>query len=275
MIERDHPRLSVRRQCELLGADRGRVYRPDRGPSAEDLELMRWMDEVSLEDPTAGARRCRDLLRLKGRRISRKRLQRLRRIMGIEAVRPRRSLSVPDARGQRFAYLLRGLDIVRPNQVWCVDITYLPMRSGFLYLTAVLDWYSRKVLGWHLSNTLDTAGCLAALEMATARSGCRPEICNSDQGTQFTSAEWIGRLNEMGVRISMDGKGCWRDNIVVERFWWSLKHEDVYLRDYPTVPALEAGVAAYIHRYNTWRPHQALGGITPQMAYEGRVTNVA
>jgi len=275
MIERGHPHLSVRRQSELLGADRGRVYRRPQGLSEEDLALMRWMDEISLEDPTAGARRCRDLLRLKGQRVSRKRLQRLRRIMGIEAVRPRRKLSVPDVRGQRLAYLLRDVEITRPNQVWCADITYLPMRGGFMYLTVILDWYSRKVLGWGLSNTLDTESCLRVFEMALARTGCRPEIVNTDQGSQFTSAEWIERVGQGGTLISMDGKGRWRDNIVVERFWWSLKHEDVYLRDYATVPALEAGVEAYIRRYNTWRPHQALGGITPQMAYEGKLANVA
>jgi len=275
MIERGHPHLSVRRQSELLGADRGRVYRKLQGLSEEDLERMRWMDEIGLEDPTAGARRCRDLLRLKGQRVSRKRLQRLRRIMGIEAVRPRRKLSVPDVRGQRLAYLLRDVEITRPNQVWCADITYLPMRGGFMYLTAILDWYSRKVLGWGLSNTLDTESCLRVFEMALARTGCRPEIVNTDQGSQFTSAEWIERVGQGGTLISMDGKGRWRDNIVVERFWWSLKHEDVYLRDYATVPALEAGVEAYIRRYNTWRPHQALGGITPQMAYEGKLANVA
>lgn len=275
MIERGHPQLSIRRQSALLGADRGWVYRAPGSPREADLVLMRWMDEIRLEDPTAGARRCRDLLRLKGQRVSRKRLQRLRRIMGIEAVRPRRKLSVPDVRGQRFAYLLRGLEIVRPNQVWCADITYLPMRGGYMYLTVIIDWYSRKVLGWCLSNTLDTESCLAAFEMALARTGCRPEIFNTDQGCQFTSADWIERVGTEGTRISMDGKGCWRDNVVVERFWWSLKHEDVYLRDYASVPALKAGVEAYIHRYNTWRPHQALGGITPQMAYEGKLANVA
>lgn len=275
MIERGHPHLSVRRQSELLGVDRGRVYRRRQGLSEEDLALMRWMDQVSLDDPTAGARRCRDLLRLQGRRVSRKRLQRLRRIMGIEAVRPRRRLSVPGVGSQRFAYLLGDMEIVRPNQVWCADITYLPMRSGFMYLTVVMDWYSRMVLGWCLSNTLDTESCLEAFEMAVARAGCRPEIMNTDQGCQFTSAEWIERVGADGTRISMDGKGRWRDNIVVERFWWSLKHEDVYLRDYGSVPALRAGVEAYIQRYNTWRPHQALGGITPQMAYEGQVGNVA
>jgi putative transposase len=171
--------------------------------------------------------------------------------------------------------LLRGLEIVRPNQVWCADITYLPMRGGFMYQTVIMDWYSLKVLGWRLSNTLDTHSCLRALEMALTRTGCRPEIPNTDQGCQFASVEWIERLRGLGIRISMDGRGCWRDNIVVERFWWSLKHEDVYLRDYQTVPALEAGVGAYIERYNTWRPHQALGGITPQMAYEGKLANVA
>jgi len=275
MIEREHPDLSVRRQSELLGVDRGRVYRHRRGLSEEDLALMRWMDEVSLEDPTAGARRCRDLLRLKGQRVSRKRLQRLRRIMGIEGVRPRRRLSVPDVRGQRLAYLLGDLEIVRPNQVWCADITYVPMRGGFMYLTAILDWYSRKVLGWSVSNTLDTHSCLSAFEMALAQTGQCPEIVNTDQGCQFTSAEWIERVRAIGARVSMDGKGRWRDNIVVERFWWSLKHEDVYLRDYATVSELKAGIEAYIRRYNTWRPHQALGGITPQMAYEGKLAYVA
>ncbi len=238
---------------------------------------MRWMDEISLEDPSAGARRCRDLLRLKGRRVSRKRLQRLRRIMGIEGLRPRKKLSIPDIHGQRFAYLLRGMEICRPNQVWCADITYLPMRGSYMYLTAVLDWHSRKVLGWHLSNTLDVNGCLAALKMALKTAGCCPEIFNTDQGCQFTSKEWIARLGELGVRISMDGKGRWLDNVVVERFWWSLKHEDVYLQDYRTVPELTTGVSAYIRRYNNWRPHQALGGVTPDMAYNGngKLANVA
>jgi putative transposase len=274
MIEREHPRLSVRHQCDLLGVARSRAYRVRKGLNDEDLGLMRWMDEISLEDPTAGARRCRDLLRLTGRRISRKRLQRLRRIMGLEAVRPRRKLSVPG--GARPApYLLAGLDIVHPNQVWCADITYLPMRGSHMYLTAVLDWYSRKVLGWHLSNTLDVHGCLAALEMALSTAGCRPEIFNTDQGCQFTSQEWIGRMAELGIRVSMDGKGRWRDNIVVERFWWSLKHEEVYLRDYGTVPELTAGLSAYIQRYNNWRPHQALGGVTPDMAYGEQRANVA
>jgi len=153
--------------------------------------------------------------------------------------------------------------------------TYLPMRGGFMYLTVGLDWYSWKALGWRLSNTLDTEICLAALELAPANTGCRPEIFNTDQGCQFISAEWIDRVGAGGARISMDRKGRWRDNIVVERFWWSLKHEDVYLRDYASVPALKVGVEAYIHRYNTWRPHQALGGITPQMACEGKPANVA
>jgi putative transposase len=275
MVERGHPHLSVRHQCDLLRVARSRVYRPRRAPSADDLALMRWMDEISLEDPTAGARRCRDLLRLSGRKISRKRLQRLRRIMGLEGVRPRRKLSQPDAQGQRFAYLLGDLAIERPNQVWCADITYLPMRGSYMYLTAILDWYSRKVLGWQLSNTLDVDGCLMALEGALKTAGRRPEIFNTDQGCQFTSREWIGRMNALGVRISMDGKGRWRDNVVVERFWWSLKHEDVYLRDYRTVPELIAGVTAYVGRYNNWRPHQALGGITPDMAYGGEMANVA
>ena len=275
MIDTEHCPLSVRRQCVLLGVPRTRVYRAPGAASSEDLDLMRWMDEISLEDPAAGSRRCRDLLRMQGRQVNRKRLQRLRRIMRLEGVRPKRKLSLPAAGGQRFAYLLRGLDICRPNQVWCVDITYVPMRGSYMYLTAVLDWYSRKVLGWSLSNTLDTDGCLAALEMALRTAGCAPEILNSDQGCQFTSAEWIGRLQALGVRISMDGKGRWLDNVVVERFWWSVKYEDIYLRGYASVPELSAGLAAYIRRYNSRRPHRSLGGITPDMVYESRLANVA
>lgn len=276
MIEPEHPNLSVRRQCLLLEATRARVYRQPKGFRTDDLELMRWMDEISLKDPTAGARRCRDLQRLQGRRVNRKRLQRLRRIMGLEGLRPKRKLSVPGRHAQRYPYLLEGLAVVRPNQAWCADITYLPMRRGFMYLTAVLDWYSRKVLGWHLSSIMDTAGCLAALNMAVATAGCVPEIFNTDQGSQFTSDEWTGRLKGLGVKVSMDGKGRWRDNIVVERFWWSLKYEDIYLRDYGTVPELRAGLTAYITRYNFWRPHQARGGITPDMAYhDGEIANIA
>ena len=268
--------MSIRRQCALLGADRGCVYRRPTGTSSDDLGLMRWMDQISVEDPSSGARRCRDLLRLAGRRISRKRLQRLRRIMGIEGIRPRRKLSLPNATGQKVPYLLSGLEINRPDQVWCTDITYLPMRGGYMYMTAILDWYSRKVLGWHLSNTLDVNGCLAALDNALKGTSVRPEIFNTDQGSQFTSQEWLGRMAELGIRPSMDGKGRWLDNIVVERFWWSLKHEDVYLRDYGTTPELLDGVSAYIRRYNGWRPHQALGGITPDMAYRGgKMANVA
>jgi putative transposase len=275
MIERNNRHLSVRRQSVLLGADRGKLYRRQAGVKADDLELMHWMDQVSMEDPSAGARRCRDLLRLAGRRVSRKRLQRLRRVMGLEGVRPRRKLSLPNAAGQRVPYLLSGLEINRPNQVWCADITYLPMRGGFIYMTAILDWYSRKVLGWHLSNTLDVNGCLSALEEAVMATGQRPEILNTDQGSQFTSEEWLGRISKLGIRPSMDGKGRWLDNIVVERFWWSLKHEDVYLRCYNTIPELLAGVSAYVRRYNAWRPHQALGGVTPDMAYEGKKSKVA
>jgi putative transposase len=275
MIERGHPHPSVRRQSELPGADRGRVHRKPRGPREADLALMRRMDEIGLEDPTAGARRCRDLLRLEGRRGSRKRLRRLRRLTGIEAVRPRRKPGVPGIRGQRVAYQLRGLEIGRPGQVWRVDITHVPMRGGFMCLTADMDWFSRKVLGRSLSNTLDTGSCLAAFEMAPAKTGCRPEILDSDRGCRFTPDEWIERVGGLGVRIGMDGKGRRRDNIVVKRFWWSPKHEDVHLRDYASVPALKAGVEACIRRYNTWRPHQALGGITPQMACEGKPADVA
>ena len=275
MIEQDHPHLSVRRQCALLGADRACLYRVQVTQKAEDLELMRWMDAISMEDPTAGARRCRDLLRLAGRRVNRKRLQRLRRIMGLEGVRPRRKLSLPDATARRVPYLLSDMEINRADQVWCADITYLPMRGGYMYITAILDWHSRKVLGWNLSNTLDVNGCLAALDDALRLTGRRPEIFNTDQGCQFTSKEWQERISGLGIRPSMDGKGRWLDNVVVERFWWSLKHEDVYLRDYGTLRELQAGITAYVRRYNSWRPHQALGGITPDMAYGRKLADVA
>jgi len=231
---------------------------------------MRHMDELHLEDPSAGARRLRDYLKQDGfGRIGRRRVRRLMRLMAMEAVYPRPRTTVPSGRAGRYPYLLGNLTIDRPNQVWCADITYIPMRRGFMYLVAILDWHSRKVLAWEISNTLDAAFCLRALGRAVEATGCVPEIMNTDQGCQFTSDEWTGFLKGRGVSISMDGKGAWRDNRIAERFWRSVKYEDVYLRSYEDGRALRAGLARYMTRYNGRRPHQSLGGATPCEVYSG------
>ena len=232
---------------------------------------MQKLDELHLNDPAAGSRRMREYLRRDGHpRISRKRVRRLMRLMGLEAVYPRKRTTIPGGRSGVHPYLLRDLKIVRPNQVWCADITYIPMARGFMYLFAIMDWYSRTVIAWELSNTLDTDFCLRALNRAVILTGTRPEIFNTDQGCQFTSTEWIGRLKELDIRISMDGKGRWLDNVVIERFWRSIKYEDIYLKSYENGHELERGIEAYIMRYNQTRPHQALNGLVPKEKYEER-----
>ena len=231
---------------------------------------MRAMDEVYLIDPCVGSRRLPEVLEVSyGLTAKRKRLQRLRRIMGLETIWCRPKTSAAHPRHKKYPYLLRGLKISHPNQVWCADITYVPMLHGHAYLCAVMDWYSRKVLGWALSNTLDTSVCLAALAMALkASGGAIPEIFNTDQGCQFTSEEWIAALQALGIKISMDGKGRWLDNVFVERLWRSLKYEDIYLREYRTVIELEQGLKRWFERYNTWRPHQHLDNQTPAVVYQ-------
>lgn len=260
--------LSVRRQCELLSVSRNRVYRAPGEMSSEDLHIMKHMDELHGEDPAAGARRLALCLRRDGLGpIGRRRVRRLMRQMAMEAVYSRPCTTRPSGQAGRYPYLLRHIPIERPDQVWCADITYIPMQRGFMYLVAILDWHSRKVLAWELSNTLDTAFCLRALKRAVARAGRVPEIMNTDQGCQFTSDEWTGFLKDRGVSISMDGKGAWRDNRIVERFWRSVKHEDVYLHVYEDGRALHAGLSRYMDRYNHRRPHQGLGGATPEEVY--------
>jgi len=227
---------------------------------------MKRIDELYLDNPAWGSRQMRNRLRLEGKRVNRKRIQRLMRLMGIEALYPKHNLSRPHPDHKVYPYLLRGLDINRSDIVWCSDITFIRLRHGFVYLVAILDWYSRKVLSWELSNTIDTHFCVSALDAAMRRYG-KPEIFNTDQGSQFTSETFTGKLLAANIRISMDGKGRALDNVVVERFWRSLKYEEVYLKEYNDVKECREGIARYIEKYNSFRPHSSVGGITPDMAY--------
>jgi putative transposase len=264
--------LSVRRQCELLKISRSLVYSLPRGEPEANLLIMREIDELHLEDASAGSRRMRSYLRRRGwPKISRGRVKRLMRLMGTEAVYPRKRTTIPGGPSGIHPYRLRGLDIVRPNQVWCADITYIPMAKGFMYLFAIMDWHSRKILAWELSNTLDTSFCLRVLNRAVETTGTVPEIFNTDQGCQFTSDEWIGKLKDLEITISMDGKRRWIDNVMIERFWRSIKYEDIYLNSYENGWELEQGIDAYIMRYNFERPHQSLGDATPDEIYGGTV----
>lgn len=274
LVEKGHPKMSLRKQCKLLALARSSADYQRAGESEVDLQLKRLLDEIYLEDPCLGSRRLVTVLkRDHDRKVNRKRLRRLRREMGHEAIWCQPRTSIPDNIHRKYPYLLRNLRIERPDQVWCADITYVPMARGHAYLCAVMDWHSRKVLGWELSNTMDTGLCLRALNQAIANTGCAPEIFNTDQGSQFTSEEWIGRLTDLGVRISMDGRGRWMDNVFIERLWRSVKYEDIYLREYATLPALFAGLKRWFERYNTWRPHEALGNLTPDTVYQsGRAT---
>ena len=243
LVEPDGVALSVRRQCELLGLSRGAYYYTPAPPDPEDLTLMRLLDEEYTRHPFFGVRRMRDWLADQGRPVGHDRVRRLLRTMGLEAVGPKPRLSAPAAGHKIYPYLLRGLAIEGPDHVWATDITYVPMRRGFVYLTAIMDWFSRYVLAWRLSLTLDVEFCLAALEEALSRS--RPRIFNSDQGRQFTSAAFTGRLSEAGIAISMDGRGRALDNVFVERLWRSAKYEEVYLKSYETVWEAEDGIGAW------------------------------
>ena len=261
MADRQHPALSTVRQCALLGISRSSVYYRPRATSQEDLAVMKQIDQQYLATPFYGSRRMTVWLQRQGRPVSRKRVQRLMRIMGLQAIyrRPRTSLR---ALGHKvYPYLLGGMEITRPNQVWATDITYIPMARGFLYLVAIIDWYSRYVLAWRLSNTLDADFCVDALEEALSKG--KPEIFNTDQGSQFTGEAFIGLLKKHGIRISMDGKGRYADNIFVERLWPTVKYEEVYLKAYSNGREAKVGLDAYFHFYNGQRPHQALGYRTP------------
>jgi putative transposase len=240
----------------------------------ENVQIKRLLDEIYLKDPCLGSRRLVTILgRDHGMIVNRKRLQRLRREMGIEAIYCKPRTSIADKANRIYPYLLRNLAITRADQVWCTDITYIPMPKGSAYLCAVMDWHTRCVLGWAVSNTMDVAFCLLALERAKEFAGCVPEIFNTDQGSQFTSDEWIGKLKEWEVQISMDGRGRWMDNVFIERLWRSIKYEEIYLREYAKVDILEVGVNRWMKQYNTWRPHEALGNKTPNEVYRPETKN--
>ncbi len=265
MIDRSHD-LPITRQARELGISRGCVYYLPQPVLAADLALMRQIDELHLEFPFAGSRMLRDLLASEGIAVGRLHVATLMKRMAIEAIYRRPNTSRPAPDHKVYPYLLRKLPVMRPNQVWAMDITYVPMARGFVYLAAVVDWFSRRVLAWRLSITLHADFCIEALEEALVRFG-KPEIFNTDQGSQFTSVDFTKILLAEGIKISMDGKGAWRDNVFVERLWKSIKYEEVYLRAYETVSQARASIGRYLHFYNGRRPHSRLGRKTPDQAY--------
>jgi putative transposase len=267
LVEREHSELSIRRQCELLGLSRSTWHYELSTESVENLRLMRLLDEQYLRRPFYGSRRMQLWLRDQGEAVNRKRVRRLMRKMGLEAIYPRPRTTRRDAQHRIFPYLLRDVEIVRINQVWSTDITYVPMREGFMYLTAVIDWFSRYVLAWRLSNSLEGSFCIEVLEEALRVA--TPEIFNTDQGVQYTCRAFTGRLSEAGVSISMDGRGRALDNAFVERLWRSVKYECVYLQEFGSVAELARGLAGYFEFYCRERRHQALGYETPWSVYAG------
>jgi putative transposase len=274
-IEESHPALSVSRQCELIALPRSSYYRTDsrlHQESDANLQLMELIEEEYTRHPFYGTRKMRDILRRKGFKVNRKRVQRLMRIMGIQSVAPKPFTSIPRKGHKMYPYLLGGLDINRPDQVWCSDITYLRMPGGFVYLTAVMDWHSRYVLSWELSVTMDDDFCVSALNSAIRKHGT-PEIFNTDQGSQYTGEAFTNVLKNNDIRISMDGKGRFMDNIFIERLWRSLKYEEIYLKEYSTVKELSQELKTYFEFYNFERPHQSLNKMTPAEVYWGKAVD--
>jgi putative transposase len=267
MIDRAHD-LPIAKQADALNISRGSVYYLPRPVSETDLAIMRRIDRLHLECPFAGSRMLRGLLAAEGCKIGRRHVKTLMRRMGIEALYRRPRTTQPEPGHKIYPYLLRGLEITRPNQVWAMDITYIPMARGFVYLAVVLDWFSRRVLSSRVSITMEAAFCIETLEDALARYG-KPDIFNTDQGSQFTGAAFTGALIKNGIAISMDGKGAWRDNVFVERLWRSVKYEEVYLRAYDSVSDARASIGRYLDFYNGRRPHSSLDGMTPDQAYFG------
>ena len=261
MVDRQHPSLSTVRQCRLLDISRSGLYYQPKGIPEADLTLMKLIDRQYLATPFYGARKITAWLNGQSHRVNRKRVRRLMQLMGLKAIYRRPRISKPAPGHKIYPYLLNGLKITRPNQVWAADITYIPMARGFLYLVAIIDWYSRYVLSWRLSNTLDAGFCVEALQEALKKG--KPEIFNTDQGSQFTSEAFTGLLRQYGVRISMDGKGSYNDNLFIERLWRSVKYEEVYLKAYQDGKEAKVGISNYFRFYNTERPHQALGYRTP------------
>ncbi len=267
-MDRDHPDISVRRQCDLLGVGRAGLYYSPLGESEENLKLMRLLDEQYTRAPFYGSRKMTEWLRTKGVEVNRKRVSRLMKAMGIEAVYPKPKLSQPGEGHKIYPYLLGGVEVNRVNQVWSTDITYIRMAQGFVYLVAVMDWFSRYVLSWSLSLTMEVDFCVEALQRALRRG--RPEIFNSDQGSQFTSEKFTGELHAREIAISMDGRGRCMDNIFIERLWRSLKYEEVYLKDYASVMEARTDIERYLRFYNHERLHQSLDYRTPAALYTGR-----
>ncbi len=273
MVDHKEP-VSVTRQCALLELPRSTFYHIPKPVTDEELGLMGLIDRCHLKYPFYGSRRIRDWLDDQGHTVNRKRIQRLMRTMGLTALYPKRNLSLANQAHKVYPYLLRNLVINRPNQVWSTDITYIPMARGFVYLVAVMDWYSRRVLSWRLSNTLDTSFCIEALEEAIENYGA-PEIFNTDQGSQFTSDDFTGVLKEHGIKISMDGKGRWIDNVFVERLWRSVKYEEVYIKAYDDIRVARKSLGIYFEFYNSERRHQSLDRRTPDQVYYDNVTRMA
>ena len=267
MIDRSHD-LPLTRQAQVLKLSRSSLYYQPHPVSAEDLTIMRRIDELHLQHPFAGSRMLRDLLRGEGVQIGRARVITMMRRMGIEAIHRRPNTSKPAPGHKIYPYLLRGLPVDRPNQVWAMDISYIPMARGFVYLAAVIDWHTRRVLSWRVSITMEADFCIEAVEEALAKHG-KPDIFNTDQGSQFTSAAFTGLLHDHAIQISMDGRGAWRDNVFVERLWRSVKYEEVYLRAYDSVAEARASLGRYLHFYNSKRPHSSLAARTPDQAYFG------
>jgi putative transposase len=265
MIDRAHD-LAITKQAEALNISRGSIYYLPRPVSEADLAIMRRLDRLHLEFPFAGSRMLRGLLAAEGCKIGRRHVKTLMRRMGIEALYRHPRTTKPEPGHKVYPYLLRGVEVTRPNQVWAMDITYIPMGRGFVYLAVVLDWFSRRVLSWRVSITMEAAFCVETLEDALARHG-KPEIFNTDQGSQFTCVAFTGVLIKTGIAISMDGKGAWRDNVFVERLWRSIKYEEVYLRAYGGVSEARASIGRYLDFYNHRRPHSSLDGATPDQAY--------
>ena len=266
MIDSQYPGVSILRQCDILKISRSSVYYKRKRVKKEDLELMRIIDKQYLKTPVYGSRSMRNYLRRLGYNINRKRVQRLMRLMGLEAIYPKPKTSKPHPEHKIYPYLLRGLKIRRSNQVWAADITYIPLQRGFMYLVVVMDWYSRKVLSWRVSNTLEADFCVEALKDAIHSHGC-PEIFNTDQGSQFTSEDFTGELEDHGIKISMDGRGRFQDNIFIERLWWTVKHHYVYLRTFDNGTDLRNGLQHWFEYYNQERFHQSLDGLTPDEIY--------
>ena len=272
LVDDGDPALSIVAQCRLLKIARSTLYYRPAAVSAHDLALMRRMDELYLATPFYGSRRMAAMLRSDGWPVNRKRVRRLMRVMGLEAIYQKPNTSRGHPEHKVYPYLLRGLIIDRPTQVWCADITYIPMAKGFVYLVAVMDWFSRRVLAWRLSISIETEFCVEALLDAMARHG-QPDIFNTDQGVQFTSAAFVDELETRGVRISMDGKGRFLDNIFIERLWRSLKYEEVFIKAYASVAEARRGIGGWLSFYNDERPHQALAYRTPRAVFEGVARN--